>query len=408
MSTESDSGDQRREQVENLARVLAEVIDTSRPKNVAKTSWALAAFQALTKNWAVFLFVVSVVGAIVGWLVFEISPFHALEEIAMKQKEQRRTELQVEYKHRLVQRHIELANSFLSIAQLEAAKIEFENALKLDPNNVEAHLGKLKAEIFLPIANKEYIPEIAERKLTLVLKERPDDAHVLSFLGDIYRSISKEVALAYYQKAIVRDPTVASAYHGIALIHDQDKNNDDAIKMYEKALSLSIWHQSYLNNLGYQYLQRKDYRSAIEKYDLLLKLDHRYLLTYYTLSNAYRLTGNFQLASSYQDLLIELLDDDKITALQRNGGEWFFHTDFRLIHFYDYPMKKCYAYYNAALTAHMLRNAGKAESYIVKARRTNSPNERLVKELMRHDIKNLKQAQKDYSELLEAFSEKYL
>jgi len=56
----------------------------------------------------------------------------------------------------------------------------------------------------------------------------------------------------------------------------------------------------------------------------------------------------------------------------------------------------------------MLRNAGKAESYIVKARRTNSPNERLVKELMRHDIKNLKQAQKDYSELLEAFSEKYL
>lgn len=405
---EKDSANHRQDQIAEIARIVAQVIDSYHQPDKAHKNRFLTRLQLITRNWVVFLFILSVIGSLIGWVAYDISIFQPLEEISAKQKDYRRTEQQIEYKQRMVKRHIDLANSFLSVSQLEAAKKEFENALKLDPNNTDAHFGKLKAEIFDPIDNKEYVPEIAEKKLNVILEERSNDPHALSFLGDVYIDISKELSLEYYKKAISQDPSVASAYQGIAVIYDMDKNKEEAIKMYEKALSLSKWNQTYINNLGYQYLQRKDYNSAIEKYELLLKLDYRFLLTYYTLSNAYRLYGNLTYASLYQERLIDLLNDDKIVLLPRNQGEWFFHTDTRSIHFYDYSMRNCYAYYNAALTTYLLMDKEKADSYVTKAKSTNTPNECLVKELISYDIKALKEAQREHSKLLDAFIKKYL
>lgn len=400
----------RKDQIEEITRIVLQVIGSYSQQDKARKNRFSAILQLVARNWVVFLFVLSVISAFIGWVAFDISPFQPLEEIAVKQKEYRRKELQLEYKKRMVSRHLELANSLLNVSQLEAARKEFANALELDPDNIEAHLGRLKAEIFNPIVKKEYVPEIAEKKLNLILKEYPNDPQVLSFLGDVYRNISKERSLEYYRKAVSQDPSVASAYQGMAIIYDMEKNKKEAIKMYEKALSLSKWNQTYLNNLGYQYLQRRDYKSAIEKYELLLNLDYRYLLTYYTLSNAYRLSGNFTYASWYQEQLINLLTDDKVISLARNQGEWFFHTDIRVIHFYDYPMKKCYAYYNAALTAHLLNDNEKADSYITKAKNTNTSTteEWLVKKLIRYDVKMLKETQQVYSKQLDAFIEEYL
>jgi tetratricopeptide (TPR) repeat protein len=348
-----------------------------------------------------------VIGVLIGWAVFNVSPLQPLEEISFKQREYKRKEEQNEYRKRMVIRHLKLANSFLNVSQLEAAKIEFENALKLDPGNEDAHFGKLKAEVFEPIVNKDYDPEIAEKRLNLLLQERPNDPHIFVFLGDVYRNISHEQALTFYKKASSVDPSVAAAYIGMATIYDMDKNSGEAIRMYEKALELSNWNQTYLNNLGYQYLQRKNYKEAINKYELLLKLDYRYLLTYYTLSSAHRLIGNLDHSYWYQKRLITLLDDAKVVSLPCNQGVWFFHTDSRVVYFYDYPMRKCYAYYSAALTAHLKNDGGAANMYVNKGKALKIENEWLVKELIRFDIKNLKEANKEYTKSLSDFIEKY-
>jgi len=368
----------------------------------------LRKLQAISGNWVVILFVLSAIGSVIGWAVYDISIFQPLEEIAAKQKEYKRSEQQLVYRQRIVKRHIDLANSFLNVSQLSAAKREFEKALELDPNNIDAHFGKMKAEVFDPIAAREYIPEIAELRLKAILDERPNDPHVLSMLGDVYRPISKNLSMEYYDRAISQDPSVASAFAGKALLLDKDKDKAKSISMYEKALSLSGWNQTYLNNLGYQYYQRSDYDKAIEKYRLLLDLDYRYLLSYYTLSNSYRLNGELYLANWYQERLIDLFSDEKIKSLPRNSGEWFFHTDKRIVYFYDFPMKTSYAFYNAAVTAYLRGDKEIARSYVQKAKEINSPLEWLVKDLLRYDITTLRAAQEEYSGLLEEFSNNYL
>lgn len=406
MTEEADR--HRKQRIEETTEIVVGVLDAYRRKDSEAKGPVASVFQRLTKNWVVFLFAVSLVGTFIGWAVYGISPLQPLEEIAARQNDYKRKELHIQYRNRMVQRHIDLGNTFLNVAQLDAARSEFESALKLDPDNSDAHFGKLKAEIFAPIANKEYDTEIAKSKLDLVLRERPDDPHVLAYLGDIYRKISTKQALDYYQKAIARDPSIAAAYQGIGVIYDMDNKMPDAIKMYEKALALSSWNQTYLNNLGYQYLRLNDYPKAIEKYRLLLQLDSRYLLTYYTLSNAYRLTGNLPDALWVQELLLDLLNDEKITSLPQNKGEWFFHTDSRRVHFYDLPMRACYAYYNAALTAFLNKDTAKAEEYVAKAKGTRTANEWLVKTLVKYDVKLLKSKENQYSKPADAFAAKYL
>jgi len=47
--------------------------------------------------------------------------------------------------------------------QLDAAKNEFDEALKLDPLNLSARKGLFKSELFKPIVEGDYDPEIMER-----------------------------------------------------------------------------------------------------------------------------------------------------------------------------------------------------------------------------------------------------
>ncbi len=81
--------------------------------------------------------------------------------------------------------------------------------------------------------------------------------------------------------------------------------------------------------MAYQYLRLAQYDKVIEKYELLLNLDGRYLLTYYTLSNAYRLNGRLRLALSYQERLLEMLDDPQIVSLAPNAACGFSHRSVR-------------------------------------------------------------------------------
>ena len=403
-----DEDRQRSQRIAETTEIVLGVIDSYRRRDSEPKGPVERFFNRLTRNWVIVIFVIGLFTPLIGWLTLEISPLQPFEEIKARQDEYTRKAQNLEYRQRMVKRHIDLGNSFLNVGQLEAAHGEFENALKLAPDNSKAHFGKLKAEVFTPIAEREYDPEIAKLKLDLILTEREDDPQTLAFLGDVYQSISTEKALKYYNDAIKKDPSVAIAYAGIGLIHDKAGQIDDAIAMYEKALAISSWNQGFLNNLGYQYLRRNEYPKAIEKYTLLLQLDGRFLLTYYTLSNAYRLTGNLPKAMWIQERLLDLLDNTTITSLPRNRREWFFHTDTRLVHFYDLQMRKCYALYNAALTAYLEKDKAKASAYIAKAKALKSPDQQWVKILVRFDIQTIKNSQKQFAPAADGFAAKYL
>src|SRR3990172_3522212 len=101
----------------------------------------------IISNIAIFLFILSIFTTIIGIVIFDISPFQPLEEIAAKQSEYRKIAADDVKKSEIVSDHLKLGNTFLSVLQLDAANIEFDEALKLDPLNLSARRGLLKSEI---------------------------------------------------------------------------------------------------------------------------------------------------------------------------------------------------------------------------------------------------------------------
>lgn len=361
-------------------------------------------------NLKVFIFLIALISVPIGWSIFDISPLQPLEEIAFKQSEYRLKEKQDLLRSEMVNRHLKLGNSFLNVLQLDAAKIEFEEALKLDPLNLSAKRGLTKSEIFTPILMNDYDPEVMEKRLELILEENPNDPHAFLFLGMIYTPINQDKALEYYQKAIDNDPSIAAAYFGIGVIYDQQNKPDEALKMYRVALNFSKWNQVFLSNLGDQYYLRKEYQKAIEQYDLLLTLDDRLLPVYYTVSNSYRLKGNLEQARMDQEKLIRLLDNENVTCFMRNQQAWYFHSGHEHIFFYEYPEKKYYAYYNLAITYYLLGNETEALIYVKKAEDLNLDRdlEKQVKKLIHFDIDTLQEEQKSYRNRTEEFRSKFL
>lgn len=361
-------------------------------------------------NWKVFVFLITLISVPIGWFVFEISPLQPLEEIAFKQNEYRLKEKQNSLRSEMLSRHLKLGNSFLNVMQLEAAKIEFEEALKLDPLNLSAQRGLSKSEIFTPILINDYDPEIMEKRLELILEDDPNDPHAFLFLGRIYTPINPDKALEYYQKAIKNDPSIAAAYFGIGVIYDEQNKPDEALQMYLAALNLSKWNQVFLSNLADQYCLRKDYQKAIEQYNLLLTLDDRLLPVYYTVSNAYRIEGNLEQARKDQEKLIKLLNNENVTSYKRNQQVWYFHCGYEHIFFYEYPEKKYYAYYNLAITYYLLGNETEARICVNEAEDLNLDKdlEKRVQKLIHFDIDTLQKEQKDYRNKTEEFKNKFL
>ena len=132
--------------------------------------------------------------------------------------------------------------------------------------------------------------------------------------------------------------------------------------MYERAATLADGHQPYLNNLAYQYLQHQDYGKALATYERALRLDGQFLLTYFDLANYFLVRGQPQQALRHLEKGVTLLDDPKVTALEKNQGAWYFRHGTDLLHLDTLPRKQCYAYCSLTAVQRLLhRTAGEAQ-----------------------------------------------
>lgn len=150
------------------------------PAPVATPAWALrieSAVERALSKWQIHLVILTCLGFLLGWLIYGVSPLHSLKEVARKQEEDRT-------RGRMVRRHLELAGQFLNVSQWEAARGEFEQALRLDPLSSEAQLGIFKTRVAETLNERQqYDPEVVEKRIDLILKERRDDPHALVMLG---------------------------------------------------------------------------------------------------------------------------------------------------------------------------------------------------------------------------------
>ena len=378
-------------QIEEITRVVLEILASRRPTVSPADGGFFELLEKLNSYVALLVLAGSVVVAGVVWVAFDVSPLDSGKEIRGQRE--------------LTRRHIELGNDFLNVGQLQAAKIEFTRAKELGAYKSEADLGLLKVSVFEPVAAHEYDPEIAQRRLRAILKQKPNDSHALALLGDVNRDIDPEAALRNYDQALASDSDNTAAYSGRGILFDQWNRPADALAMYEQAVTRSPWNQSYVNNLAYQYYLRGNYRQAEELYIRLLKLDPRFLLSYCMLSNSQLLLGDTN--SAYYNLLLldDRLKDGDSAKLPRNQFVWFFHTGENApVQLYSEAEKGAYARYLMALGAHLRGLSRDVQRHLSEIPTLSHRDAVVVRSIIDADILRLAKARPDFASKLRVFS----
>ena len=271
----------------------------------------------------------------------------------------------------------------------------------------------LECDVFGDSSNTTSDPEIIKAKLDELLTENNSNPLVFLYLGDFaLRSGDQNTALAYYQKTIDLDNTVADAYFNMGSIYHQQNQTDKALENYNKALSLSNLDLKFLNSIAYLYYEKKNYPKAIEYYNRTYLLNSNYLPQYFIISNSYRLLGNLDSALRYQELLDDLLDDSNITnqAINKDNGWCLYTKSKKPIYLKNDPEKKYYAYYNTALTYYLLGDEKKTTEYVKRANDLHIVNhlESDVKELLDFDIENLQVEQSNFKNRTSEFRNIFL
>ena len=140
-------------------------------------------------------------------------------------------------------------------------------------------LEKLKKQIqsVVDVYKSGNLPE-AEMLSKKLLSSNPKIVFLYNLLGLIYYEQKKiELAVKYYEKAILLDPKFAMAYNNLALVHVNYKHNyKKGEELYKKAISLNSNIQEPHNNLGSLYNTVNKFSAAVDCYKEAINNDYRF------------------------------------------------------------------------------------------------------------------------------------
>lgn len=297
------------------------------------------------------IFMLTLIGAIIGMVKYDISLLQPLEKIANDQQEYRRKGEQEKFKKAITARHISLGNGLIEIGKFDEAKAEFAAALAVDPLNNEASIGLFKSQIINQSNNLEPNIEVMVKKVNMILQFTPNDAHAFYLLGMIYKDNDEKTAMRHFQKAIHLNSSLADAFFRIGMLYEIDNQltTSEALEYYQIAYELSPLNETYLNNLAYQFLQAGEYQLAIEKYKELIKFNQNDLLPYITISHAFLRLNNFSESANYLNKLIQIVESKPfILESKLNKMQWFFEEFSENKVLLDTINKKlCYVYFQS-------------------------------------------------------------
>lgn len=128
----------------------------------------------------------------------------------------------------------------------------------------------------------------------------PENPKIQYGLGFVYFSYFKKIneAKTHFQKAISIKQDYSEAYNVLGYIYLQQKKWDDAIKMFDKAVSNIFYptpEMAYIN-MGWAYCKKKDYVKAIDSYNKAIEIKTDIPLPYFYLGLLYKEMNNYKRA----------------------------------------------------------------------------------------------------------------
>jgi tetratricopeptide (TPR) repeat protein len=127
--------------------------------------------------------------------------------------------------------HKSLADVYLADARPALAQQHFEEAVRILPTYLEAHVGVAVSEV----AQRRYA--LALEKLHDIQTRWPRVALALNLEGYIQQTLGdSEAAMTAYQGAVDTDPKFADGYNNLARMYVERGEIDEAVRLYKKAL----------------------------------------------------------------------------------------------------------------------------------------------------------------------------
>jgi len=177
--------------------------------------------------------------------------------------------------------YIELANAYLRHRRVRDAVQEVENAIRLNPDNLDAH--KLLGTIYVSIignedsnrnpASSEYLKK-AIQEYEMICRLDSSDTSSLLTLGGLYRYNGQtDKAIASLTKLLELVPSSENGLSNLAQIYSDQGNLKEAINVFKKALEANPNSPRILAELASTYEQNKEYKNAIETFKKAIEVD---------------------------------------------------------------------------------------------------------------------------------------
>jgi tetratricopeptide (TPR) repeat protein len=401
------------EQLEEITRVVLQAIeswskakeqDAKQKKRIRRAvGKARTGFAWIIAHLTAIVLLLSILTILVGIFLYDVSPDQIVKGSITPYQE-------AQLKEDIVQRQLDMGQRLLNIGKPQAARVEFEKALELDPENTTAELGIMKCDLFIPILEHNYSLEIMEQKVQLLESSTKHDTHTETFLGNIYQRFNPQEAIRHYNIAIDKDSRNAHAYYGLGTVYEAQGELDKALDNYREAKDRAAWNPLYLQAEAYALYQQGQYRRAQAKYNYLVQWEPQYIWAYSDLALINQLLGHTKRAGRYQEQLLTLLKDEDLVSMEKNSGLLAFNTRQGPMYLSQTFDKLYYVYYNAAWTSHLLGEEENTNQYIQEAedKGIDADRESEIKQILDDNITTLLSEQPQFASRADDFRSKFI
>ena len=185
--------------------------------------------------------------------------------------------------------HENLGNVFLSQDRIDESILCYRNALRLNPNFVQAYF-----HLSVALTKKDLLDE-AIQSLVIALKLKPDYADALYQSGIILSQKDQpDEAIACFQKVLEIEPIRTEALFSLGAAFDAVNRENEAIDCYRKVLQIEPDHVYALNNLGLKLKKQGKIEQAMDTYRKAIEIRPDLAGPHWNLSHVSLLTGDFE------------------------------------------------------------------------------------------------------------------
>jgi tetratricopeptide (TPR) repeat protein len=220
----------------------------------------------------------------------------------------------------------EMGDRMMAKSEWQAAEQAYRAALHLNPNNMNATYGVVKAQVFQPIEGERYYPgEVVDSKLVYLDKIIPGDEQVYFLksvrLHDMQKDGDAESELV---QCINKYPESFVSHFNLGYIHQSQFRISEAVINYSKAVQLDANSAFARDALGFALMLSLNFPKAIEELMTSNRISPM-MVTQINLGDAYRYSESYENARMVHQFVIDQVEKEEAPELRYVGSEWLYN-----------------------------------------------------------------------------------